>query len=169
MFLLDQPTSLSSRSARSWTAGVAALFLASSLLGLGCAAESGMAGTGDATGSTVPWSQALVTQAAQVLMQQYGDLYTSAREQPAFAGERSEYGQLLDKLRILKEESAGLHAKLEDGKGKAETMSSWERVSEVSRDAREDESWQFLPEDFSAKAKNVLAATDTLDGFYGTQ
>ena len=143
---------------------------AASLLGAGCAGESGM-GSMTSTGggaATTPWNQQLATAAAQALMQQFGGLYDSAREQPAFAGERSEYGELLDKLRILKEESAGLHAQLEDGKGKAETRGRWQRIKEVSRDAREAESWQFIPTDYAENAKTVLATTDTLDAFFGT-
>lgn len=143
---------------------------AAAALGAGCAADSGVGGlTGMGGGTAVPWNQQLVTQAASGLMQSFGGLYDSAREQPAFAGERSEYGELLDKLRVLKDESSGLYAQLADGKGQAETMGTWQRIKEVSRDAREAESWQFIPEDFSSKAKSVLATTDALDAFYGTQ
>jgi len=149
--------------------GIATLAVAC-LLGLGCAGDSGMGGMDSlASTSSVPWSQTLATQAAGALMQQYGGLYESALKQPAFSGERTANAGLLDKLRILKEESASLHAKLADGKGKDETSSNWMRIKEVSRDAREAESWEFVPTDFSEKAKAVLSTTDTLDGFYGTQ
>jgi hypothetical protein len=151
------------RTRSSCSVGLAAI-AATCLLALGCA---GMGGTAETP--TVPWSQTLVTQAAQTLMQQFGGLYDSALKQPAFAGERSANLELLDKLRILKEESDGLHAKLANGMGREETTDNWLRIKEVSRDAREAESWDFLPTDFADHAKAVLATTDTLDGFYGTQ
>jgi hypothetical protein len=115
----------------------------------------------------VPWNQELVTQAATSFAGQTSELYTTAYKDPSFAGERSAYGKTLDKLRTLKEETAGLQKELEDGKGRDETLSRYERIKELTRDAEESEAWEFIPTDLSTAAKSALSQIRTLDGFYG--
>ena len=94
-------------------------------------------------------------------------LYETAIKDPSFAGERSAYGQTLDELRVLREESQGLHAKLDAGKTREQTLHSWERIKELTRDLRESASWEFVPTDLAASAKAALGSTQQLDGFYG--
>jgi hypothetical protein len=132
-----------------------------SLGSLGC--ENLPTGGGEPTSS---WNQQLITTLAGQLATQMTSLYTTAEKEPAFAGDRSAYGQTLDNLRILREEATGLHAKLEDGKSQAETLTSYERIKEVARDTREAESWTLLPPDFTAKADAAFAVVDQLDAFY---
>ena len=132
-------------------------------LTLACATDSGVGLP------SVPWNQAAVTQAAATFATQMGELYDTAIKDPSFAGERSAYGQTLDNLRILREESRGLHAKLADGETREQTLHSWERIKEITRDVRESESWQFVPTDFSASAKTALGSTQQLDSFYGVR
>jgi hypothetical protein len=116
---------------------------------------------------SLPWSQTLVTQAATAFSGQMSQLYTTAYKDPSFAGERSAYGETLDTLRTLKEESAGLQAELEDGKGRDETLHRYERVKELTRDAQESSAWEFIPTDLTNSAKSALSTISTLDGFYG--
>ena len=84
-------------------------------------------------------------------------------------GEQGSHEGTLDNLRILREESAGLHAKLEDGKGYEDTVGSYERIKEVSRDTQESESWQMLPNDFTAKGDAVFGTLKQLDAFFGAR
>jgi len=140
--------------------------LLTSGLGLGCA-ETGM--SMDTPQPTVPWNQALATQAAGVFKQQVGSLYDEALKEPSFSGERTAYADLMNNLRELQEESSGLYQKLSDGKSRAQTQTNWERIRELSRDAREDASWQYVPEELANNAKTALSATDTLDAYYGTR
>lgn len=144
------------------------VFLAPTLLALvfGCSMNGDSAG-GMATPSS-PWNQALVTAAAATFKTTMSGLYDSAMQEPAFAGERSAYGETLDNLRVLREESSALHAKLADGKTREETVSTWERIKEVTRDTQESSSWSMLPPDFSATAQTALGSTGPLDAFYGT-
>jgi hypothetical protein len=130
-------------------------------LALGCAAASGVAPP------TVPWSQTAVTAAAAAFAGQIDALYETAIKDPSFAGERSAHGQTLDELRVLREESRGLQAKLDAGKTREQTLHSWERIKELTRDLRESESWDFVPTDLAASAKAALGSTQQLGGFYG--
>jgi hypothetical protein len=117
----------------------------------------------------VPWNQALVTAAAATFETQMSGLYDTAMKEPSFAGERSAYGETLDNLRVLREESSELHAKLADGKTRDETLHTWERIKEVVRDTQESSSWELLPTDFSTMAQAALGSTGQLDGFYGVR
>ena len=130
---------------------------------LGCATDSGVGPP------SVAWEQAAVTRAAAAFATQMDELYDAAIKQPAFAGERSAYGETLDDLRILREESRGLHAQLADGKNREQTLHSWERIREITRDLQESESWEFVPTDFSASAKSALGSTQRLDSFFGVR
>jgi hypothetical protein len=94
-------------------------------------------------------------------------LYKAAEKEPAFAGERSAYGKTLDNIRIIREESAGLHEQLEDGDTYAETLDRYKHVKEVSRDIQETENWEFLPDDFTAQAKVAFGVLSQLDAYYG--
>jgi hypothetical protein len=118
---------------------------------------------------TVPWNQSAATGLAGQLATQMASLYTSAEKEPAFAGEQSAYGKTLDNLRILREESSGLHKELEDGKTFEQTAERYQRIKEVSRDVLESDSWEFLPTDFSAKSKLAFGVLDELDTFYGAR
>jgi hypothetical protein len=132
------------------------------VLALGCAVDSGIAPP------AMPWSQAAVTAAAATFAGQIDTLYDTAIKDPSFAGERSAYGQTLDELRILREESQGLHAKLAAGKTREQTLHNWERIKELTRDVRESAAWEFVPTDLGTAAKAALGSTQPLDGFYGT-
>jgi hypothetical protein len=114
-----------------------------------------------------PWSQELVTHLAGQLASQMDGLYEAAEKEPAFAGERSAYGKTLDNIRIVREESAGLHEQLEDGDSYAETLNRYKRIKEVSRDIQETENWEFLPDDFTAQAKVAFGVLSQLDAYYG--
>ena len=118
---------------------------------------------------TMPWNQEAATQLAGQLASQMESLYTSAEKEPAFAGERSAYGKTLDNMRILGEESDGLHKELEDGKTYEQTVDRYQRIKEVSRDVLESDNWEFLPSDFSAKSKLAFGALDQLDSYYGAR
>jgi len=139
-----------------------ALCLAGSL-----ACESMPGGSG--AQPTMPWSQQLVTQLSAQLEGQLSSLYDTALKEPEFAGERSAYGSTLDNLRKMKEEATGLHAKLKDGKGYDDTLGSYERLKEISRDTRESESWEFLPDDFRSQAETTLSSLDQLDAYFGAR
>ncbi len=130
----------------------------------GCA----MMEAGTTTTPTTPWSQQLATQAAGAFEQQMKALYQSALDEPVFAGERSEYGEMKDQLRVLKEESASLHERLSKGETRDQTLHTWERIKEVQRDLLDSENWQFIPSDFSEAAQMALQATQALDQMYGT-
>ena len=132
-------------------------------LALGCATDSGVGPP------SVPWNQAAVTAAAATFATQMDELYDTAIKEPSFSGERSAYGHTLDNLRILREESRALHAKLANGKTREQTLHSWERIKEITRDERESEAWEFVPTDFSATAKSALGNTQVLDGFFGVR
>ncbi len=125
-------------------------------LTLGCATGSGVGVP------SVPWNQEAVTRAAATFATQIDALYDTAIKDPSFAGERSANGQTLDNLRILREQSQGLHAKLANGETREQTLHSWERIREVTRDLRESESWQFVPTDLSESAKSTLGSTQLL-------
>lgn len=118
---------------------------------------------------TQPWNQAFVTQAAASFASQMSHLYTTIIKDPSFAGERSAYGSTQDTLRILQEESSGLHAMLADGKGYTQTLKRYERIKELVRDAQESAAWQFIPTDLAAGAKSALATISQLDGYYGAR
>lgn len=139
---------------------------ASSLL-LAIAASSAT-DTNVGTPSTA-WNQALVTQAAGLFAEQMKGLYETAIKEPAFAGERTANSETLDNLRVLGEESRSLHAQLEDGKTREQTLHTWQRIKELQRDALESSSWEFVPTDFSTSAQAALRSTDQLDGFYGVK
>lgn len=113
------------------------------------------------------WNQDLVTHLAGQLASQMADLYTSAEKEPAFAGERSAYGETLGNLRVLREESAGLHQQLSDGKGYEQTRTRFERIQEVARDTQESESWALLPEDFTGQAERGFTVLGQLDAYFG--
>lgn len=132
-------------------------------IALGCATDA------DLGMLSVPWNQSQVTQAAATFARQMNGLYGTAIKDPAFAGERSAYGETLDKLRILREESQELHAQLAAGKTREQTRHIWERITEVARDTRESDSWEFLPTDFSASAESALGSTQELDRFFGVR
>ena len=147
------------------TAGYCLLLVLPLTFAIAC---EGMPGESGAQ-PTVPWNQAAATGLADQLATQMASLYTSAEKEPAFAGERSAYGKTLDSLRILREESSGLHKELEDGKTYEQTAGRYQRIKEVSRDVLESDSWELLPADFSAKSKLAFGALDKLDSFYGAR
>jgi hypothetical protein len=140
---------------------------ATAMLAPGCGGMSGGAAT-NAVPTSV-WDQTLVTQAAGQLAEGMSGLYGTAIKEPAFAGERTAYGATLDKLRMLEEESKHLHAQLEAGKGREETLHSYERIKELSRDARENETWALLPPSFTASADSAFASLKGLDAYYGAR
>lgn len=116
---------------------------------------------------SIPWNQALVTQAAAAFAEQMKGLYDTAIKEPAFAGERTANSETLDNLRTLGEESRDLHAQLEDGKTREQTLHTWKRIKELQRDTLESTTWEFVPTDFSTSAQAALRSTDQLDRFYG--
>ena len=118
---------------------------------------------------TATWSQTLATQLASQLASGMTGLYDTAIKEPAFAGERSEYGETLQNLRVLSEESRALKAELESGKTYEETLHRYENIKEVARDTQESESWTFLPADFTAKADGAFAVLKQLDAYYGAR
>jgi len=132
-------------------------------LAMGCASDDA------ARQPTQPWNQSFVTEASASFASQMSHLYTTCYKDPSFAGERSAYGETLDTLRTLREESAGLHAELVDGKGYEQTLTRYERIKELVRDAQESGAWQFVPEDLSKAAKAALATSSQLDGYYGAR
>ena len=138
---------------------------AAALLASGCGGMSGGAAT-NAVPTSV-WNQTLVTQAAGQLAEGMSSLYGTAIKEPAFAGERTAYSATLDNLRILGEESKHLHAQLAAGKDREQTLHSYERIKELSRDARESESWALLPPSFTASADSAFGGLKLLDAYYG--
>lgn len=145
---------------------IAAASLSLALMGvLACEGVSGAGGRQP----TSSWNQQVVTQLAGQLHSQLQSLYTTAQKDPDFAGERSAYGQTLDNLRILQEESGELHVQLRDGKTYEQTVRTYKRIKEVSRDTQESGSWEFLPNDFVAQAKTTFAGLKELDTYFGAR
>ena len=134
----------------------------------GLLACEGVPGASGAQPSSA-WNQEAVTHLAGQVHSQMLSLYTTAGKDPSFAGERSAYGQTLDNIRILQEESGELQKKLEDGKGYEQTVRTYERIKEVYRDTRESESWQFLPDDLNAQAGTAWSVLSQLDAYFGAR
>ena len=132
----------------------------------GCQGMSGMsAPTADPTQA---WSQSLVSGLAGKLHDQVSSLYTTALDDPEFAGEQGPFQQVLNDLRILQEDSDELHSQLEAGKSRTETLNIWQNIEETARDARESAGWTQLPDDFRAKAESAVGIVDQLKPFFGT-
>ena len=118
---------------------------------------------------TRPWSQSLVSglagQLSNVTTQLYDVLYKDP--QGSIPGEENAYGSALDTVRELRDESGHLDAMLESGKGRAETLTSYERIKELSRDLTESEGWMQLAGDAVGVNSSFTALLKQLDGFYG--
>ena len=143
-----------------------ALSLAYALAGVvACGGTPGTSGAQPAAS----WNAEAATHLAGQLHSQMQSLYATAIKDPAFAGERSAYGQTLDNIRILQEESGELHKQLEDGKSYEQTVRTYERIKEVYRDTKESESWQFLPADFNAQADTAWGVLSQLDAYFGAR
>lgn len=139
--------------------------LGASLLLFGLAGCQGMPAS-EAT-PTSAWSQTLVTQLAGELQSRMSTLYTTALKDPEFHGEQGPFQQILNDLRVLQESSGELHQQLADGKGRAETLDTWEDIRSTARDARESAGWTQLPDDFRAKAEAAVGIVDQIEPYFG--
>lgn len=134
--------------------------------GLGCATGSGAAASREPTEA---WNQQKVTELAGQLTTSARTLYTTLYEDPEHLamGMDSADNSMAGSVRELGESAAGLHAKLESGKGRTATLGEYERIKELSRDVTEASGFTDTPMDATSAKGAMTSLLSQLDGYYG--
>ena len=82
------------------------------------------------------------------------------------SGQEAAQLRMRDRLRLLKNESRFLANSLKEGAGREETLSVYERVGTLARDAREEARKMFLPQQLMDKVVQAGAAWRRLTPYY---
>ncbi len=116
-----------------------------------------------------PWDQERVGKLAVELAVAVKDLREDVRKVPGHnlgtLQSRSRH-RLLDALRLIRSEARHLAAELQGGAGREETMSIYERIGSLSRDARENANRMQLPEPVLAGITRAGSLWSQLTPYY---
>lgn len=134
--------------------------------GLGCATGGNSAARHQPTEA---WNQQAVTALAGQLEASAHGLYTTLHNDPQspalnMGNAQDSFG---GSVRILGESAGGLHAKLQAGEGREETLGEFKRIKELSRDAAEAAGFTDLQLDATQGYTGLKDLLKQLDGYFG--
>jgi predicted RNase H-like nuclease (RuvC/YqgF family) len=141
------------------------MLLAAATLGGAAASQH----EGEAVVQPKEWDQAAVAGLAEKLQHSFDALRADARNRPPdnLGSGQSEYiERYQDILRSLEDECRRLKREVEDGKGRADTLKTFERIDELRRDADEDARRLFLAKATIDKIQANRAELEQLRLYY---
>ena len=119
------------------------------------------------------WDQAKVTEIAEQLSDAVNDVHRSivrtATGSQVGSGQAASALRLKDRVRVARNESRHLARRLQDGRGKDETVNVWRRLMSVVRDARNIGRSMFLEAPTQEKIVRASEILDQLTPFYETE
>ena len=130
-----------------------------------------LCGTSNASGEEDPWQQERAAKLARQLADQTDDLrLTIKKAAPGSIGitRRKRY-RLEEDLRLIRNSSKHLARKLEDGKGREETLATAQRIAAFIRDARVDAMGWTPPEWVESKLDPARNTVSDLAELYGAE
>jgi hypothetical protein len=120
---------------------------------------------------TTAWNQQAVTQLAAHLVTSTEALYNALREAPRSLtpGMENASGSMAGSARQLHEEAGELHANLEAGKSRSDTLNNYRRIKELSRDVGESSGFTDGAASVGGANSGMSSILSQLDTYYGAQ
>ncbi len=119
------------------------------------------------------WDQAKVTEIAEQLSDAVNKVHRSivrtATGSTIGSGQASSALRLKDRVRVARNDSRHLAKRLQDGRGKDETVHAWKRLMSTVRDARTIGRSMFLEAPTQEKIAKANEILDQLTPFYETE
>lgn len=120
---------------------------------------------------TTAWDQQIVTGLAAQLHASTDALYDSLRKAPESLtpGMENASGSMAGTVREMYEEAGELHANLEAGKTRMDTLNNYRRIKELARDASESSGFMDMADSVAGANRGMNSILSQLDAYYGAQ
>jgi hypothetical protein len=120
---------------------------------------------------TTAWNQQAVTELAAQLVTGTEGLYNGLRKAPESLtpGMENASGSMAGSARQMHEEAGELHANLEAGKSRSDTLNNYRRIKELSRDVGESSGFTDVGASAGGANSGMSSILSQLDAYYGAQ
>jgi hypothetical protein len=120
---------------------------------------------------TTDWNQQTVTELAAQLVASSEALYTGLRADPETRtpGMENATESMAGSARQIHEEAGELHANLEAGKSRTDTLNNYRRIKELSRDVGESSAFTDVGAGVGGSNSGLSSILSQLDAYYGAQ